>query len=115
MGVCNCSMFCCVLLYVHSSFAIILMWKRELVALLSLSSWCLLVVVWLFLTVPCICLRFMIIVPDHTHLLFKRFFLHIDSFRSGLQLLNHQMLLNWFHHLFLCLGHKIKLAKDYIC
>ena len=29
-------MFCCALLYVHSSFAIILMGKRELVALLSL-------------------------------------------------------------------------------
>ena len=28
-------MFCCVLLYVHSSFAIILMGKRELVALLK--------------------------------------------------------------------------------
>ena len=40
MGVCNCSMFCCALLYVHSSFAIILMGKRELVALLSLSFWC---------------------------------------------------------------------------
>ena len=34
-------MFCCTLLYVHSSFAIILMGKRELVAMLSLSSWCL--------------------------------------------------------------------------
>ena len=32
--ICNCSMFCCALLYVHSSFAIILMWKREVVALL---------------------------------------------------------------------------------
>ena len=40
VGVCNCSMFCCTLLYVQSSFAIILMGKRELVALLSLSSWC---------------------------------------------------------------------------
>ena len=29
MGFCNCSMFCCTLLYVPSSFAIILMWKRE--------------------------------------------------------------------------------------
>ena len=37
-GVCNCSMFCCTLLYVHSSFAIILVGQRELVALLSLSS-----------------------------------------------------------------------------
>ena len=31
VGVCNCSMFCCTLLYVHSSIAIILMGKRELV------------------------------------------------------------------------------------
>ena len=28
MGFCNCSMFCLALLYVHSSFAIILMGKR---------------------------------------------------------------------------------------
>ena len=40
MEVCNCSMFCCTLLYVPSSFAIILMGKRELFALLSLSTWC---------------------------------------------------------------------------
>ena len=33
-------------------FAIILMGKRELVALLSLSSWCLVMVVWLFHAVP---------------------------------------------------------------
>ena len=32
VGVCNFSMFCCTLLYVHYSFAIILMGKRELVA-----------------------------------------------------------------------------------
>ena len=31
MGVCNCSMFCCALLYVHFSIAIILMGKRELI------------------------------------------------------------------------------------
>ena len=41
MGVCNSSMFCCMLLYVHSSIAIIFMGKRELAALLNLSSWCL--------------------------------------------------------------------------
>ena len=52
VGVCNSSMFCCMLLYVHSSIAIILMGKRELVALLNLSSWCLVVVERLFLTVP---------------------------------------------------------------
>ena len=68
MGFCNCSMFCCTLLYVHSSFAIILMGKRELVALLSLSSLYLLIVVWLFLAVPWVCLQFVIVVfPDHTH------------------------------------------------
>ena len=44
MGLFNCSMFCCTLLYVHSSSAIILMGKRELIALLHLSSWCLVMV-----------------------------------------------------------------------
>ena len=76
MGVCNCSMFCCTLLYVHFSIAIILMGKRELIALLNLSSWCLVMVERLFLTVPRGCLQFVIVVfPDHTHLLF----LGIDS------------------------------------
>ena len=71
MGVCNFSMFCCTLIYVHSSIPIILMGKRELVALLNLSSWCLVVVEWLFLAVPWGCLRFVIVVfLDHTHLLF---------------------------------------------
>ena len=42
--------------------------KRGLVALLSLSSWCLVIVVLLFLTVPWVCLQFVIVVfPDHTH------------------------------------------------
>ena len=71
MAVCNCSMFCCTLLYVHSSIAIILMGKRELVALLNLSTWCLVMVEQLFLAVPQGCLRFLIVVfPDNTHLLF---------------------------------------------
>ena len=48
VGVCNCSMFCCTLLYVHSSIAIILMGKRELIALLNL----------------------IVFFPDHSHLLF---------------------------------------------
>ena len=69
--VCNCSMFCCTLLYVHSSIAIILMGKNELIALLNLSSWCLVMVERLFLAVPRGCLQFVIVVfPDHTHLLF---------------------------------------------
>ena len=64
-------MFCCMLLYVHSSIAIILMRKRELVALLNLSPWCLVMVERLFLAVPWGCLRFVFVVfPDHTHLLF---------------------------------------------
>ena len=68
VGVCNCSMFCCTLL-----IAIILVGKRELVALLNLSSWCLVMVEPLFLAVPRGCLRFVIVVfSDHTHLLFLR-------------------------------------------
>ena len=64
-------MLCCVLLCVHSSFAIILVGKRELVVLLSLSSSCLVMAVWLFLVVQWVCLRFVIVAfPDHTHLLF---------------------------------------------
>ena len=71
MGVCNCSLFCCTLLYVHSSIAIILVGKKELVTLLNLSSWCLVMVERLFPAVPRGCLRFVIVVfPDHTHLLF---------------------------------------------
>ena len=71
MGVCNCSMFCCTLLYVNPSIAIILMGKRELIALLNLSSWCLVMVERLFLAVPRGFLQFVIVVfPDHTHLLF---------------------------------------------
>ena len=47
------------------------MGKRELVALLNLSSWCLVMVERLFLAVPRGCLLFVIVVfPDHTHLLF---------------------------------------------
>ena len=71
MGVCNCSMYCCALLCVHSGVAVILVGKRELIALLGLSSWCLVVVERLFLAVPRGCLQFVIVVfPDHTHLLF---------------------------------------------
>ena len=39
-------------------FTIILMGKRELVALLSLSFWCLVIVVCFFLAVPWVCLWF---------------------------------------------------------
>ena len=64
-------MFCSALLYVHSSIAIILMRKRELNALLNLSSCCLVMVERLFLAVPRGYVQFVIVVfPDHTHLLF---------------------------------------------
>ena len=54
----------------NSSNAIILMGEREFVALLNLSSWCLVMVERLFIEVPWGCLRFVIVVfPDHTHLL----------------------------------------------
>ena len=64
-------MLCCVFLYVHSSFAIILMGNRELVSLLILSSLCLVIVVWLFLAVPRVCLQFVTVVfPNYIYLLF---------------------------------------------
>ena len=66
-------LFIVTLLYVHSSIAIILMGKRELIALLNLSSWCLVMVELPFLVVPRGCLRFVIVVfPDHTHFLFLK-------------------------------------------
>ena len=55
------------------------MGKRELIALLNLSSWCLVMVERLFLTVPRGCLQFVIVVfPYHTHLIF----LKVDHQRS---------------------------------
>ena len=87
--VCNCSMFCCTLLYIHYSFAIILMGKRKLAVLLILSSWCLVVAVWLFLTVPWVYLQFVIVVfPDHTHLLFFIICLYVISQQYDLWLMN---------------------------
>ena len=56
------------------------MGKRELIALLNLSSWRLVMVERLFLAVPRGCLQFVIVVfPDHTHLLF----LGLISSRGG--------------------------------
>ena len=78
------------LLYVHSSIAIILMGKRELVALLNSSSWCLVMVERLFLAVPRGCLRFVIVVfPDHTHLLLLK---HCDIFMFVYALLYVQLI-----------------------
>ena len=54
--------------------------ERELVALLNLSSWCLVMVERLFLAVPWGCLRFVIVVfPDHTHLLFLNILLKFEQ------------------------------------
>ena len=98
MGVCNCSLFCCTLLYVHSSIAIILMGKRELVALLNLSSWCLVMVVRLFLAMPRGCLQFVIVVfPDHTHLLFLTVSFHLLGYSVVCSIES----LSLFYHLFI--------------
>ena len=71
MGVCNCFMFCCTLFCVRSGVVVVLEGRRGLIALLGLSSWCLVVVGRLFLAVPQGCLRFVIVVfTDHTRLLF---------------------------------------------
>ena len=70
------------------------MGKREVVALLSLSSWCLVMVEGLFLAVPWGYLRFVIVVfPDHTHLLslFKYNQELLSPFFCG------SFLLNMFH------------------
>ena len=70
VGFCKCSMFCCALLCVHSSFTIISIVKTELVALLCLSSLCLVIVVWLFLTTLGRLQFVIVIFPECVHLLF---------------------------------------------
>ena len=77
-------------------FAIILMGKRELVALLGLSCLCAVIVVWLFLAVPWVCLQFVIVVfPDHTQL---------QYFKTALDL----------HILSLRINYESFLMKDYL-
>ena len=47
------------------------MGKSELVALLSMSSWCLVIVERLFLAVPWVCLQFVVVLfPELSHLLY---------------------------------------------
>ena len=59
------------------------MGKRELVALLNLSSWCLVMVERLFLTVPRGCQQFVIVrFPDHTHLLLLKNAHHTGPLKS---------------------------------
>ena len=72
VGVLCLSLFRYALLFVHSSFAIILTRKRELITLLLLSFGCLVTVTvpWLFLTVPWVGLQCeMVVFPDHAHIL----------------------------------------------
>ena len=74
-------MFCYTLPNVHSGFAIILMGKRTLVALLSLASLCLVIVVWLLVALPLVCLHFVnVIFSDHTYILFL-----IDSIETWME------------------------------
>ena len=73
VGVLCLYLFCYALLCVHSRVAIILKKKRKLVALMLLSCGCVVAinVLWLFLTVPWVGMQCVIVVlPDHTHLLF---------------------------------------------
>ena len=71
VGVLCLSLFCYVLLCVHSSFANISKRKRKLVALLLLSYRCVVTinVLWPFLlTVPLVGLKCVdVVFPDHTH------------------------------------------------
>ena len=66
-------MFCLAVIRVFFSFfVIILKEKRVPVALLSLSSWCIVAinVLWLFLMIHCVDIQCVIVVfPDHTYLL----------------------------------------------
>ena len=79
-------LFCYALLCVHSSFAINLKRKRNLVASLLLSYICIVTinVLWQFLTVPWVGLQYEIVVcPNHTHLLFSLCYMEVDIIRFG--------------------------------
>ena len=77
--------FVCTLLYDPSSFAIILIGKRQLVALLGLSSWC--------LVTPCVALpcgamdlsAVTVAFPDHTHLLFVGLHIRLDMQKASIK------------------------------
>ena len=67
--------------------------RRELVALLNWSFWCLVMVEWLFLAVPWVCLRFVIVVfPDHSQLLYiiiRNIFTMMDLRRMPKNIMEH--------------------------
>ena len=68
------------------------MGKRELIALLNLSSWRLVVVERLFLAVPRGCLLFVFVVfPDHTHLLFLHIFIIVKYYIFAAKRLDHPL------------------------
>ena len=53
------------------NMSILVLQSSWLIAWLSLSSWCLVMIGWLFLEAQWACLQFVIVVfPDHTHLQF---------------------------------------------
>ena len=78
MGVCNCSMFCCALLCVHSGNAIVLVGGGRAGCFAWFVFLVSVVVGRLFLAVPLGCLRFVVVVfPDHTRLLFLGYFIKV--------------------------------------
>ena len=104
VGLCVCSLLCCALFCVISSFAIILMGQRALVALLCLSSCCLVtvIVLWHFLMVPWSGLQCVIVVfPDQNHLLFwsssiNKLWVHlVNSNKSSLSNQSYQNSMNF--------------------
>ena len=99
-----------------SSFAIILMGKRELAALLGLSSWCLVIVVWLLLAVPWVSLQFVIVVfLDHTHLLFFNakphpptiWWLRLLAVKSGGSIVVNSLCVFFFHFVQISIEHYV--------
>ena len=72
VGVCNYSMFCCTLLYVHSSFKIILVRKREKADCFALFVFLVSCDCGVVLPRGAMSLHFVIVeFYDHTHLLFS--------------------------------------------
>ena len=96
MGALCLSLFCYAVLIAISSVEIILMKKRELVALL-VTSLCLVnvSVLWLFLTVPWVGLQCVIVAfPGHTHLHLYSFNLvrNVSGISTGALLNNFNLL-----------------------
>ena len=71
-GFCNCSMFCCTLLCVRSSFAIISVGKRELIVF-PVSRDCCVALIRDATSLSAVC---QCGISDHTHLLFLNIQIH---------------------------------------